>query len=56
MSGVPARLKSMPLVERLGDVFLEVNAGEADGFVGDGGGVLLRVLGVGEEVESHDAA
>ena len=38
ISGVPARLKSMPVrafeVEALGDVLLEVNAGQADGLVG----------------------
>jgi hypothetical protein len=43
-------------VERFGDVFLEVNADEADGFVGDEGGVFLRVLGIGEEVERDGAA
>ncbi len=43
-------------VKRLGHVFLEVNTHEADRLVGNGGGVFLRVLRIGEQVERDRAA
>ena len=58
MSGVPARLKSIPVLlskmETLRHIFLEMNSDERHLLVRDRD-ILLRVLRIGEIVQRHRA-